>query len=373
MTEPVPFRVVSQRPRFVIERFNEIQPSTSTYLTKGLYPRRGIAFVSGQSKAGKTFVVLDHTLKIASGATVMGRRTKHMGVIYVAAEDAEGCRARVEAWRKRFQRESYTPFVLFDGGVDLADPSAVDDLREAIRNTVAEFNENDFDLGAVVFDTLAQCMPGSDENSSADMGLGLKAIQAISRDFDCLSMIVAHHGKNDALGIRGWSGLIGAADAIVSVKRDEEMPDHRTITLDKVKNGKDGDEIAFSLIAAPIGLIDEDGDEVWSCTVNYEGEADRLTPQKRNKALNDHESVTLEAIRWVIDNGTTQEAPPSALGVKVGTKCVRRADVSERAVVIGLRVEGEKDETYRQRLHRSLLGLKTKRRTRMEGDLIWLI
>lgn len=373
MSEPIPFRVVAQRPRFIIERFAEIQPSVSTYLTKDLYPRRGVAFISGQSKAGKTFVVLDHTLKIACGATVMGRRTKHMGVIYVAAEDAAGCRTRVEAWRKRFPRESYTPFVLFDGGVDLADPSAVDDLREAIRNTVSEFNDNDFDLGAVVFDTLAQCMPGSDENSSSDMGLGLKAIQAISRDFDCLAMIVAHHGKDDARGIRGWSGLIGAADAIVSVKRDEDMPDHRTITLDKVKNGRDGDVIAFSLQPAPIGLIDEDGDEVWSCTVTYEGASDTLTPQKRNKALNNHETVTLEAVRWVIDNGATQDAPPTALGVRVGTKCVRRKDVSERAEVIGLRVEGEKDETYRQRLHRSLLGLKAKRRTRMEGDLIWLI
>jgi hypothetical protein len=151
------------------------------------------------------------------------------------------------------------------------------------------------------------------------------------------------------------------------------MPDHRTITLDKVKNGKDGDIIAFSLLPAPIGLIDEDGDEVWSCTVNYEGEADRLTPVKRNKALNDHESATLEAVRWVIDNGSTQDPPPNAMGVRPGTKCVRRKDVSDRAEVIGLKVEGEKDAAYRQRLHRSLLGLKTKRRTRMEGDLIWLI
>lgn len=373
MSEPAPFRLVSHRPRFVVERFHEIQPSVSTYLTKDLYPRRGIAFISGQSKAGKTFVVLDHTLKIACGATVMGRRTKHMGVIYIAAEDAAGCRTRVEAWRKRFPRESYTPFVLLDGGVDLADASAVDDLREAIRNAVAEFDENSFDLGAVVFDTLAQCMPGSDENSSADMGLGLKTIQAISRDFDCLAMVVAHHGKNDALGIRGWSGLIGAADAIVSVKRDEEDPSHRTITLDKIKNGKDGDVIGFSLVPAPIGLIDEDGDEVWSCTVTYEGAADTHTPARKNKALNDNETVTLEAIRWVVDNGSTQEPPPSALGVRVGTKCVRRKDVGERAEVIGLRVDGEKDETYRQRLHRSLVGLKTKRRTRMEGDLIWLI
>lgn len=375
MSEPVPFRVVSDRPRYRVRYFGEIKPSTSTYLTKGLYPRRGLAFISGQSKAGKTFIVLDHTLKIACGSTIMGRRTKHMGVVYVAAEDPEGCATRIEAWRKRYPRDAnrYTPFALFDGPVDLNDPDATSDLRAFIRDVEADFQAHGFDLGAVVFDTLAQCVPGADENSSSDMGNALKVIQSFSRDFDCLAMVVAHHGKTDSLGIRGWSGLIGAADAIVAVKRDEDMPDHRTITLDKVKNGKDGDVIAFTLNAAPIGLIDEDGDEVWSCTVNYEGEADRLVPPKRNKALNDNESAMLEAIRYVVDNGSTQDPPPTAMGVRQGTKCIRRKDASERAAVIGLRGEDDTDVAYRKRLERTLLGLKSKKRIRMEGDLIWLV
>ena len=375
MTEPIPFRVIAQRPRFRVEPFSQIVPATSTYITKGLLPRRGLAFMSGQSKAGKTFVSIDQTLKVACGATVMGRRTKQMGVIYIAAEDPDGCRTRIEAWKKRYPRDPsrYTPFSLFDGPVDLNDTTAMEDLRAAIRDQVAAFEDNGFDLGIIVFDTLAQCVPGADENSSADMGQALKTIQAVSRDFDCLAMVIAHHGKNDSLGIRGWSGLIGAADAIITIKRDEEVPDQRTITLDKVKNGKDGDIIAFSLQAAPIGLIDEDGDEVWSCTVSYDGAADTVTPAKRMKSLTDAEVIMLEAVRYVVDNGSTQEPPPTAMGVRQGTKAVRRKDAAARAEVIGLMVEGEKDDAWRQRVHRSLAGLKAKKRIRIEGDLLWLI
>lgn len=375
MSEPIPFRIVSDRPRYRVRYFDQIRPSSSTYLTKGLYPRRGLAFISGQSKAGKTFVVLDHTLKIACGATVMARRTKHMGVVYIAAEDPEGCAARIEAWKKRYPRDlgRYTPFAMFDGPVDLNDPDATADLRDFIRDAVAEFKANGFDLGAVVFDTLAQCVPGSDENSSSDMGNALKAIQAVSRDFDCLSMVVAHHGKNDSLGIRGWSGLIGAADAIVSVKRDEVNPDYRTITLDKVKNGKDGEVIAFSLKAAPIGLIDEDGDEVWSCTVNYDGSADQVPKPTRRVALRPDDEIMLTAIRWVTDNGATQDPPASALGVRQGTKAVRRTDVYARAETLGFADEGESEAAFMKRRSRALKSLATKARTRMEGDLVWLL
>lgn len=375
MTEPIPFRVIQRKPRFTVQLFNEIVPSTSTYLTKGLYPRRGVAFISGQSKAGKTFVVLDHCLKITCGATIMGRRTKHMAVIYIAAEDPEGCRARVEAWRKRYPRASdrYTPFALFDGAVDLNDADAVDDLRAQLSEIVAAFEREGFDLGAIVFDTLAQCVPGADENSSADMGGALKVIQSIQREFDCLAMVVAHHGKNDALGIRGWSGLIGAADAIVSVKRDEVTPDYRTITLEKVKNGKDGEVIAFSLKAAPIGLIDEDGEEVWSCTVQYDGTADQVSKPTRRVALSPDDEIMLTAIRWVTDNGATQEPPATALGVRQGTKAVRRADVYARAATLGFADEGETEAAFMKRRSRALKSLVTKSRTRMEGDLIWLL
>ena len=361
-----------RRSRYRVEPFENIKPSTSAYLVKGIYPSKGLAFITGQSKAGKTFVTIDHTLKVSSGASVMGRKAKHAGIIYVAAEDPEGCRSRIEAWKKRFPRESYTPFALIGQPVDLNNDDSVDDLKGAIRDAVAVFEENGFALGGIVFDTLARCVPGADENSSADMGRALQAIENFANTFDCLAMIVAHHGKNASAGIRGWSGLIGAADAIVTVVRDDETKE-RTITLDKVKNGPDGDCIAFSLLPAPIGIFDEDGEEVWSCTVNYEGMADKVAKPPRRVALKPQEEIMLSAVRWVTDNGSTQDVPMNVSGARAGTKAVRTADVYARAEAAGMSSEGETYDAFKKRRRRALEALVAAKRIRMEGDLIWLI
>lgn len=358
--------------RYRLEPFDQIAPSTSTYLVKGLYPRRGIAFIAGASKAGKTFVTLDHTLRIACGSTVMSRKAKHMGIVYVAAEDPEGCRLRLAAWKKRFPRESYTPFVLIGQPVDLKDPGSVDDLQGAIRDAAASFDDNGFELGAIVFDTLARCLPGADENSSADMGHALSAIEAFGNMFDCLAMVVAHHGKNAASGIRGWSGLGAAADAVVTVVRDEETRE-RTLTLDKVKNGPDGESIAFSLLPAPLGIFDEDGEEVWSCTVNYDGIADKVIKPARRVALKPYEEVMLSAIRWTTDNGPSQDVPTSIAGVRLGTRAVRRTDVYSRLEALPFAEEGETAAAFQKRRSRAIAGLAAARRIRSEGDLMWLI
>jgi hypothetical protein len=367
-----PLRVFERRSRYRVERFDEIVASSSPQLVKGMLPMRGLAFYAGASKAGKTFVCLDHMLKIASGASVMGRKAKQRGIIYVAAEDPDGCRARVHAWKKKYPRESYTPFVLIGQRTDLNDPGSVDDLKGAIRDAVAEFAEMDFLLGAIVFDTMAQCLPGADENSSADMGGALGVIQGFGEEFATLAVVVAHHGKNAQAGIRGWSGMGAAADAVITVVRDEETKE-RTLTLDKVKNGPDGDCIAFSLDRAPIGVFDEDGEEIWSCTVTYEGLAERVSKSPKVVALKPAEELMLSAVRWVTDNGSTQDAPMSIAGVRPGTKAVRTEDVYSRVADAGLKGEGETHEAYRKRRRRALEALAAAKRIRIEGDLLWLV
>lgn len=370
MTSTVALRVFERRSRYRVEWFDDITPSVAPYLVKGMLPRLGLAFYAGQSKAGKTFIALDHTLKIACGAKVMGRPAKQVGVVYVAAEDPDGCRLRVEAWRKRYPRESLTPFALIGQRVDLNDTDSVDDLKGAIRDAAAEFEAQGFSLGVIVFDTLARCIPGMDENSGADMGRAIATVESFGDDFKALAVVVAHHGKTPGGGIRGWSGMGAAADAVITVERDPETL-QRTLILDKVKNGPDGDRIAFTLEARPIGVNDEDGEEMWSCTVNYEGPADVVARPKRAVLLTPAEETMLVAVGWVIDNGASQPPPVTAIGVRDGTRAVKRADVVARAEVLGLRVDGETDAAWRQRYGRALTALQTKRRIRMEGNAIW--
>ena len=102
-----------RRTRFVFEPFEAIQPRASPWLVKGVLPSRGVAFIVGQSKAGKSFLAIDISLRLAAGAPkVLGRKARGCGVVYIAGEDADGCRARVAAWRLKVHRERPMPFEL---------------------------------------------------------------------------------------------------------------------------------------------------------------------------------------------------------------------------------------------------------------------
>lgn len=368
-------RLVWQREvLFERERYADIQVRRSGYLIKGILPERGVGFVAGASKGGKTFVALDWGQKIATGATVMTRKAKHVGVVYLGAEDPDGCRARIQAWKRRNPRQSYTPFIFLGRAIDLREDDQVDALIAELLDIGDEFAAQGFELGMFVVDTLAKCMPGADENTSADGSRVLKSLERIQHAIDAFVLVVAHHGKvGTEAGIRGWSGFDAASDATVTVERSKENPQVRTITLSKVKNGQDGDQVAFRLDRQELGEVDQDGEELWSCVVAY----DHLPPEQATKvkrrAMSPQAANVHSSIGRLIDSRNCQPVPPTFEGVRPGTQAVRRSDLSLEAATQGLKYDGEKDNSYRVRFGRAINELAAQRRIRVEGDLIWLI
>lgn len=354
--------------------FEEIQPSTSSYILKGVLPARGTAFIVGQSKAGKTFITIDWALRLAAGApSIMGRKAKQVGVAYIAAEDPEGVKTRIEAWRHKWPRGSYTPFRLITQAPNLLDEESIEELQGELDDIAADFEAQGHKLGLIVFDTFSRCIPGAEENSSERMSLAVGSLDKIGRDSDALALVVAHHGKaGDAKGIRGWSGLDAASDATVTVERDEVTPEIRKITFSKVKNGQDGDVVTFGLERQNIGLVDEDGDEIWSCVVRYDG-APAATGAKtpRRKALSASAEIVLTQLGRLIDRGVCQDPPVMVDGVRPGTKAVRRSDLSLECATSGLQYDGETPAAYRQRFGRAINELQAAKRIRVEGDAIW--
>lgn len=363
-----------QRP-FKSIPFEEIKPSTSSSLIKGVLPARGTSFIVGASKGGKTFVAIDWSLRLAAGApTIMGRKAKQTGVAYIAAEDPDGVETRIEAWRRKWPRGSYTPLRLIRQAPNLLDEESVEALQAELDDIAADFEAEGHRLGLIVFDTLSRCIPGAEENSSERMSLAVCALDKIGRQAEALSLVVAHHGKDGTKGIRGWSGLDAASDATVTVERDEVTPDIRKITFSKVKNGQDGDVVTFGLERQSVGLIDEDGDEIWSCVVRYDGAPAAAPPKTaRRKALSPGAEIVLARLGHLIDRGICQDPPASADGVRPGTRAVRRTDLSLEAATSGLQYEGEASSTYRQRFGRAINELQSAKRIRVEGDAIWPI
>jgi hypothetical protein len=362
-----------RKSRYRPEPFSDIHPLSQPWLVKGVLPARGVGFLVGQSKAGKSFVAIDMGLRLAAGAErVFGRKAKRCGVAYVAAEDPNGCRSRVTAWRLKYHRTSPTPFELIGQDANLLDTDDMADLRATLTETADRFRAAGTPLGVVIFDTLSRCIPGVDENSATDMSRAFKALNELSEALGVLVLVVAHFGKGGAdKGIRGWSGMDANSDATVTVERRTEDQDLRTITFAKVKNGVDGGTLSFRLEEVDLGISDEDGDPIASCVVAYEATPASQT-KRRTKALSPAEQLVLNAVRYVTDHGATQAPPVTALGVRPGQKAVTRDDVRARALDTGVAEDGEKTNTTNQRFSRALQGIAGKGAVRVEGGLVWL-
>src|SRR5581483_10754950 len=169
------------------EAFASTAPTAEAWRIKGVWPSQGVAFVVGATKSGKTFLVLDMTLRLAAGAAkALQRRARQCGVAYLAAEDPNGCRARVAAWRIRNHRTSPTPFELLSGSFNLAEDGDVADLRASLWEIDAAFKEQGAPLGVLVIDTLSRVLPGADENNAIDMSRAVAALDEISRELSIL-------------------------------------------------------------------------------------------------------------------------------------------------------------------------------------------
>jgi RecA-family ATPase len=248
MTEGL--RTFEQKTRFVSERFDDIEPRGEEYIVKGRIPAHGVGFLVGPSGALKTFLALDLALKIADGKGVLDGRTRKGGVVYVPAEAPNGCRKRVKAWRQ-FHSAKGLPFRLIPQAPDLRRHEDLEALAYAISLAAEEFG--DFGLAMIVIDTLAASIPGADENGAADMSMVMSNARWLADETGAFVLIVTHTGKEEARGIRGWSGLYAAADMVITMTRSDGA-DVATGRLTKLKEGESGYRFSTQLEQIELGV-----------------------------------------------------------------------------------------------------------------------
>ncbi len=244
--------------RFKLKRFRDIElPSDGIWLIKNLIPRESLVVVYGAPKCGKSFLVFDLVMHVALGRPYRDKPVIQGAVVYVAAEGAQGLRARAEA----FRREKMTgdtadpPFYLLTGKISFA--SDVDHIIAAIREQTV-----DGGCDVIVLDTLNRVIEGS-ENDVADMGEFIGAADRIREAFDC-TVIVIHHCGIERNRPRGHTSLSGAADAQIRVERDGA--DQIVATVEWMKDGPEGEIVISVLKPVEIGT-DNEGEPLTSCIV----------------------------------------------------------------------------------------------------------
>jgi len=368
--------------RFALEDFDTLEPGVALERVKGLWPRCGLCFVGGPSMSGKSFWTLDALARVCRGEPVLGRKSVAAGTLYIAAEGAHGVRKRIKALREKIGGLGGA-FQFIGQAPNLTDADDVADLRATIEEAQAAMRARGVELGVVAIDTLSASIPGADENSAADMSPVLHALQGMATELGLLVLVVAHTGKDETRGLRGWSGLLANADGLIMLESPEGAT--RVGSVVKVKDGESGDRFAFELRRVVLGT-DDDGDEISSCVIEETDAPEGSKGGRKPAKVSGTADLILTAFGRVLGD---RPRAVSAPGAPAGVSGVSLSDLRALAYKIGVgggdaeippdappeerkRLEAKWHDQRKKDFKRGLEHLLTSRKLRQEGDLVWL-
>jgi hypothetical protein len=191
------------------------------WLVDGLVPLHGLTILGGNPKSGKTLFALDLCISVATCGAFLGRDTSPAAFLFVTEEGTPG------EMRKRFRRliasrgvPSLPGRVIHRRGIRFDDPRSWQSVREAIGRLDQPT--------LLVLDPLRDLLVG-DENDSNTIATVARAIHAILRDYEQVTVVLLHHlsKRGDGDGgqrLRGSTALWGTADNTLILKADP-IPD----------------------------------------------------------------------------------------------------------------------------------------------------
>lgn len=280
----------SQRIEYELLTVGELAELPPTrWCIKGVLPQEGLAAIYGPSGSGKSFLVIDLAMAVATGKPWFTLRTKKTPVVYCALEGEGGIAQRVVAYQSRYgpcvdqMRFLLQPF-------NLLAELEVAALGKAIIDTGCGG-------GVTILDTLNRATPGTDENDSRDMGQIITAAKQLQKLIGGLVILVHHTGKDSSKGLRGHSSLLAALDCAIEIVRGGRT---RSWSVAKCKDGSDGLGHCFCLEEIQL-KIDEEGDPITSCVVVPEGEVGTIVA-KVKVPHGANQQIILKAIRELLQS-----------------------------------------------------------------------
>lgn len=157
--------------------------------------------------------------------------------MYVAAEGVAGLKSRVRAWKRANSYLDVDTIYFIPEAVQLLDSKEVSRL-------LATITEYELEPKLIVFDTLARCFVGGDENSATAMGHAVHAITHIQAETGSAVLLVHHTRKGDNVE-RGSSALRSALDTMISMRKDGPLV---TLSCAKMKDAEEFSDIHLRLV-----------------------------------------------------------------------------------------------------------------------------
>lgn len=206
-------------------------------LIDGILDLDNIGETFGKYGAGKSFLILDWGLSVATGRNWWGHKVTQGKVLYVVGEGVTGTGPRYQAWCEYHE-------VSHIGDQMVWLPFAPNLLAAEERVALLQFVQKERPI-LTVLDTLARHLPGGDENVSQVMSAMVETLDEIRRITGGHAHVVHHPGKAEDAGSRGHSSLPGALDTQLEVQgyRHDKV---RGLVLraEKQKNHEDGHVIS---------------------------------------------------------------------------------------------------------------------------------
>lgn len=314
------------------------QPSPISWLVKRWIQSQALVMVHGPSGGGKTFVVLDWCLRMASGIEDWsGHKVRPGNVVYLAGEGHHGLRGRVAAWKHHHQAGKLKMWLSKDG-CDLNTPTGYLKVVEQVRMLQER-------PSVIVVDTLHRFLQG-DENSAQDAKTMLDACNALMMEFDCSVILVHHTGVSDeaqhrARGSSAWRGALDIEISIIPGKDDQPMQ----IVQRKSKDAELAETVFVELHTVEIpGWRDEDDQQVTSAVV-VEASAP-VQASKKDSKIDTHRK-TFESAWW----GTGAE-------IREGLPYISRSALKDKLAADGRKprtIENDLSPAYTDKLIGALI------------------
>lgn len=246
---------------YTIEDLLKLKPPE--WLIEGVIEQNSLAMLYGPPGSGKSFVALDIALCIAYGKPWAGHNVTSGSVIYVAAEGYQSLKRRLEAWMTYYGVTPSRDIIFMIEPVDLTGGSKSFEhfMLEGVGGIVGgeevfEYFEGELvpvdmkdapPVRLVVFDTLARCIVGADENDAKDMGRVIQWVDKLRDKYEVhiepAVLLIHHNSKNSHLE-RGSTVLRGATDTMMHLSKDAEG---LVIRCTKQKNDEEFKPVAMNI------------------------------------------------------------------------------------------------------------------------------
>lgn len=238
-----------------------MMPSPRSWLIKNWLLRgNSFAMIFGASGNGKTFLVVDWMMRIATGASDWcGFKVNQAKVLYLCGEGSLDVRARIAVWCQEHRILNLENFYMSEEAAHI-------DSAEGMGRVLQSLEYYNFKPELIVVDTLNRFMEG-DENDTQSAGAFISACAQLQNLFNASVLIVHHTGlaEDAQKRARGSSAFRGALDMQAMVTKSGDI-----FSIDQTKNkgGRQQAPVFMELVDHDLmGWMDEDLEQVTCATL----------------------------------------------------------------------------------------------------------